>query len=222
MALGRSKKKQYLVIGLGRFGTSVAKALEESGAEVLAIDQDEDAVNLVTPFVTQAMQADATDETVLQSIDAGSFDAAIVSMGANIRDSILISAQCKEAGVPLVISKAMDDLHAKVLRKVGVDRVIFPEREMGQRLAKLLTRPALLDMMDLPDGYEISEINVPSAWCDKTLGQLNIRRKHGVSVLAIHRGDDFMVSPDADSRMEAGDQVLLLGLTDDIADLQKN
>lgn len=218
----KSKTKQYIVIGLGRFGTSAAKALEENGAEVLAVDKDEQNVDAITPFVTQAVQADATDEEVLASLELSSFDGAVVAMGSNIRDSILISIQCKEAGIPLVISKATDDLHAKVLRKVGVDQVIFPEREMARRLARTLTNPTLLDIMDLPNGYEISKVGAPAAWFNRTLGQLNLRKQLRLSVLTIYRGDSFEVSPSADSIILPGDQLLILGQSDDIARLQEH
>lgn len=217
----RAKKKQYVIFGLGRFGRSVARALVEHGQEVLAIDQDEEQVQEAATYVTEAMQADATDESVLRSIGIGDYDVAIISMGASIEDSILIAMQCKEAGVPMVISKANDDLHAKILTKVGVDRVVFPERDMGQRLARSLTAPKLLDMMDLPDGYEIAEVAAPSDWQGKTLAAINVRKVHNISVLAIHRGESFQVSPGADSRIEPGDLLLLLGLTKDITRLEE-
>ena len=145
----KGKKKQFLVLGLGRFGSAVARSLCEMGHEVLAVDSDAEAVQAISPHVTQAVQADATDDEVFSSLDAGSYDAAIVSIGSNVRDSILISVLCKEAGVPLVVAKASDDLHAKVLSKVGVDRVVFPERDMGQRAARALVMPQMLDLMKI-------------------------------------------------------------------------
>ena len=134
----KNRKRQYIVMGLGRFGASVALHLSAMGHEVLAVDCDEHLVHAVAPHVAQAIQADATDETALAEMDVGSFDAAVVAIGTNTRDSILVTVLCKEAGVPLVVAKAVDDLHAKVLRKVGADRVVFPERDMGQRVARRL------------------------------------------------------------------------------------
>ncbi len=212
----RMKKKQFLVLGLGRFGSSVAKTLCEMGHEVLAVDSDSDAVDAIAPYVTQCVQADATDEEVLQSFDPASFDAAVVSIGTNVQDSVLVSLLCKEAGVPLVIAKAMDALHAKVLRKIGVDRVIFPERDMGQRLARSLVSPGLLDLMELSNDYQIVELLAPSSWEGKSLVEVNVRRKYGVSVIAIHRGKDFITSPGADTVFAAGDVLLLLGKQRDI------
>lgn len=217
----KNKKKQFLVIGLGRFGSSVAKTLAELNYEVMAIDQDEDAVNDISPFVTQAVVADASDDQVLADLDAGSFDAAVVSIGADGRDSILISMLCKEAGIPLVIAKATDDRHAKILRRVGVDRVIFPERDGGARLARSLVAPNVLDMMDLPDGYQIAEVAAPASWIGKTLMQLNVRRVFGLSVIAIRHSTKLEASPAADSRIEACDALVVLGKQDDIDALER-
>ena len=128
----KSSKKQFLVLGLGRFGGSLARSLCKMGHEVLAVDTDAETVEDIAPYVTQAVQANATDEEALQTMGVNNFDVAVVGIGA-IRDSILVTVLCKEAGVPYVLAKAMDDLHAKVLRKVGADRVVFPERDMGDR-----------------------------------------------------------------------------------------
>lgn len=211
------KQKQFLVLGLSRFGSSVARALCEMGHEVLAVDRDPEAVEAIAPYVTQSVQADATDEEVLRSFEPASFDAAIVAIGGvDVADSMLVSLLCKEAGVPYVVSKAIDELHAKVLRKIGVDRVVFPERDMGQRLAKALVMPGILEMMELADDYQIAEVLVPDSWIGRSLVQLNIRRVYHVNVLAIHRGKAFVASPLADTVFQQGDVVLLLGKQDDI------
>ena len=212
--------KQYLVIGLGRFGTSVAHALSELGQEVLAVDNDMALVNDIAPHVTHAMQLDATDEEALASVDIASFDAAIVSIGENARDSILISVLLKEMGIPYLVAKANDDLHAKVLQKIGVDRVIFPEREMGQRLARTLITPNALELMDLSGDYRIIEIRLPAKWEGRSLIDLNVRRKYGLNVLAIRRGERFLVSPAPDMLFEADDTVLVMGRREDIDRLE--
>lgn len=217
----KEKTKQFLVLGLGRFGESVAKALSELGHEVLAIDRKQDLVDEVAPFVTQAAQLDATDEAALESLGVRNFDAAIVSVGQNMRDSILICLQLKELGIPMLIAKAMDDLHAKVLTKVGVDRVVFPEREMGARLAKSLDAPNVLDLIDVSKDEQIAEIVLPAKWEGDTIVGLNVRRKYGVSILAIQRGGQFIVSPTADTRLEAGDLLLVLGKRVDVEIIEK-
>ncbi len=207
----KTKKKQFLVIGLGKFGSSVAKSLCEMGHEVMAVDQNAELVEDISPFVTQAVQADATDDGVFDSLDAGSYDAAIVAMASNVRDSILISVLCKEAGVPLVLAKAMDDLHAKVLSKVGVDRVIFPERDMGQRVARSLIMPRMLELMSLTGNSQVAETLLPEKWQNRTLEEINIRRNYGVTILAVRRGTEMLTSLRADFKLLPGDSLLMLG-----------
>jgi len=214
------KAKQFLVLGLGRFGTSVARTLCELGQEVLAVDADEDLVSAVAPHVTQAIQLDATDEEALASLDVKSFDVAIVSIGQNTRDSILISVILKELGVPYVVAKANDDLHAKVLRKIGVDRVVFPERDMGARLARNLLTPNVLELMELAGDHQIIEIRVPAKWIGHSMIDLNVRRKYGLNILAIHRGERFLVSPAPDMPFESGDTVLVMGRREDVERLE--
>lgn len=212
----KNEKKQFIVLGIGSFGKSLAIALSKMGYDVLAVDKRDDVVADIAPYVTQAVTADATDEDVLESLGIRNFDVAVVSIGQNVRDSILVAVQCKEFGVPYVMAKAIDDLHAKVLRKVGADKVVFPERDMGQRMARALLRPNYIDMIDLEDDYQMVEISAPQSWCGKTLAELNIRRNYSVNVIAVHRGHTFIVSPAADEQFMAGDELLVLGRTDDI------
>lgn len=214
------KAKQFLVFGLGRFGTSLARTLCEMGQEVLAIDSDETAVQDIAPHVTQAMQLDATDEEVLKTLGVNNFDAAIVSIGHDIQASILLCVLLKELGVPKVIAKAHDDLHAKVLRKIGADRVVFPERDMGARLARSILAPNVLDLMNLSDDYQIIEIRVPAKWIGNSLIGLNVRRRYGVNILAIHRQERFVMSPAPDMLFESEDTLLVMGKKDDIEKLE--
>lgn len=216
----KEKNKQYLVLGLGRFGASLATSLCTMGHEVLAVDSDADLVDSIAPHVTQAIQIDATDEGALESLGVRNFDAAIVSIGQNMRDSILVCVLLKELGVPYLIAKATDELHAKVLRKVGVDRVVFPERDMGMRVAKSLLTPNVLELIDLSDDYQLMETIVPAKWTGETIIGLDVRRHFGVIILAVHRGKQFFVSPASDFVFEAGDIVLVLGKKDDIDNLE--
>ena len=216
----KEKTKQYLVLGLGRFGASLATSLCTMGHEVLAVDSDADLVDSIAPYVTQAVQIDATDEGALQTLGVRNFDAAIVSIGQNMRDSILVCVLLKELGVPYLIAKATDELHAKVLRKVGVDRVVFPERDMGMRLAKSLLTPNVLELIDLSDDYQLVETLLPSKWANETIIGLDVRKRFGVIILAIHRGGQFIVSPAPDFAFEIGDILLVLGKKDDIDNLE--
>ena len=214
------KAKQFLVLGLGRFGTSLAKTLCELGQEVLALDSDEELVSDIAPHVTQAIQLDATDESLLASLGVQNFDAAVVSIGQNTRDSILVCVLLKELGVPYLIAKANDELHAKVLRKIGADRVIFPEQDMGARLARSILTPNVLDLMNLSDGYQIIEIRVPSKWIGESLISLNVRRRYGLNILASHRSGRFLSSPAPDMLFEREDILLVMGRTEDIEQLE--
>lgn len=205
---------------LGRFGSSVARSLCELGHEVLAVDRDEKLVEAIAPDVTQAVQANAVDEDALAELGVQNFDAAIVAIGTDIRASILATVLLKEAGVPKVLAKAVDDLHARVLYKVGADRVIFPERDMGQRVARSLVAPNILDLMALSDDDQIAELTLPTDWADKTIVELNIRRNFGVSVLGIHRGGKFLTSPGAETMLMAGDVLLVMGKKEAISAVQ--
>ncbi|MBR4069105.1 MAG: TrkA family potassium uptake protein [Clostridia bacterium] len=213
------KTHSYLVFGLGRFGSSLARSLCEQGQQVLAVDSGEERVQSIAPYVTEAVQLDATDEAALATLEVSSFDGAVVSIGENVRDSVLICVLLKEMGIPHLIAKANDELHAKVLLKIGVDRVVFPERDMGERVARSIVTPGVLDLMQLDDDCQIVEILLPEKWADNTLAGLNIRRRYGISVLAIHRDGGYIVSPSADLQLQKDDTLLVLGRTEDIENL---
>ncbi len=217
----RGKTKQFLVLGLGRFGSSVARTLFRMGHDVLAVDTDAELVEDVAQEVTQAVQADATEEGVLESLGARNFDVAVVSIGQNVRDSILVALMCKELGIPQVVAKAMDELHAKVLRKVGVDQVIFPERDMGARVAKSLVTPSVMELISLSNDYQLVDVLMPRSWAGKTIIGLDVRNKHGLTILGIHRGQDFIPSPSADTRFQEGDSLLVMGRQQDITALEE-
>ena len=217
----RQKKKQFLVLGLGRFGKSVARSLTELGHEVLAVDNDADAVAAAAEYVTQSVQANCTDEDTIRSFDPAGFDAAVVAIGTNVRDSVLACLLCKEAGAPLVIAKAMDELHGKLLSKIGVDRVIYPERDMGERLARSLTSPSVLDMMELSGDYRVAEVMAPASWADRTLAEIDVRRRYGVSVIGVRRGTDFLSAPGADTRLAQGDVLVAIGPEESINELER-
>lgn len=211
----KNKQTQFLVLGLGRFGESVARNLYKLGKDVLAVDHDAQVIEEISPFVTQAVQTDVTDEDALSALGAGNFDVAVVATG-DVRSSILVSLMVKEMGVNTVVAKAVDELHAKVLKKVGVDRIVFPEREMGMRIAKSLVSPHVVDLMELSNDYEIVEVTLPEKWASQSIIKLDVRRKYGLNILAVRRGEQFTVSPPADFVLENGDTLLVLGKENDI------
>ena len=213
--------KSYIVIGLGRFGSQAAKRLYELGCEVLAIDHNSELVQPIANQVTQAVVADARDKEVLRALGAKDFECAIVAIGDNLADSVLATMNLKELGVPYIVCKASDETHRQVLMKLGADRVVIPEQEHADRLAKNLSSPNVLDYIELSEEYGIIEIPAPKAWVGKSLKELNVRAKLGVNIIAVKKGIHINVSPAADYRIEAEDVMVVLGDTAALDAVQK-
>ena len=213
--------KSYIVIGLGRFGSQAAKRLCELGCEVLAIDHNSELVQPIANQVTQAVVADARDKEVLRALGAKDFQCAIVAIGDNLADSVLATMNLKELGVPYIVCKASDETHRQVLMKLGADRVVIPEQEHADRLAKNLSSPNVLDYIELSEEYGIIEIPAPKAWVGKSLKELNVRAKLGVNIIAVKKGSHINVSPAADYRIEADDVMVVLGDTAALDAVQK-
>lgn len=211
--------KQFVVIGLGRFGISVARTLSELGHDVLAIDTNENAVDSIMDDVTHAVQADAREEDTLRALGVRNFDTAVVAIGDDLEASILVTIMLKEIGVNYVVAKAQTALHGKVLQKIGADKVIYPEKDMGVRLAHNLVAANVLDFVELSPDYSIVEITPPAQFIHKTLGELNLRAKYGLSVITMKKGDDVLVAPGADARIDAKDVLVILGKNNDLAKL---
>ena len=208
--------KSFLVIGLGRFGSALAMELCAQGNEVLAMDLSEKAVQEVADKVTHAVAGDARDPEVLRAIGARNMDCAVVATAADVGSSALITLNLKEQGVPQVVGKAHSDIHRKVLEKIGADQVVFPEKEMALHLAQSLSNEEILNYIELSGEYSILERMVPDSWQGKSLSELNIRAKHHLTVIAIRRGKELIISPGADARFRAGDSMLVLGGNHDI------
>lgn len=213
--------RQCAVIGLGHFGYSVAETLYRLGNDVLAIDSSEEVVQSISDKVTHAVQADATDENTLRSLGISNFDAAVIGMGSDMQSSILITILVKELGVPYVVVKATNELCAKVLYKLGADRVIFPERDMGVRVARNLASSNILDYIELSPDYSIAEITARDDWYNKPLRELNLRSKYGINVVAIKRNDDIKISPNADDEILEGDVLAVIGTYNDLGKMGK-
>lgn len=203
--------KQYVVVGCGRFGSSVAKTLYNMGHDVLAIDSSEEIIHHISEDVTHAVQADATDEHTLKSLGLRNFDVAITTIGSDIQSSIMATLMLKELGVKYVVAKAHNEIHAKLLLKIGADRVVFPERDMGIRVAHNLVSTNILDYIELSPDYSIMEISVLDEWVGKTLVELNIRSKYGINIMAIKHKGDINISPMAMDRIEKDDILVVIG-----------
>ncbi|WP_353682093.1 TrkA family potassium uptake protein [Tepidanaerobacter sp. EBM-49] len=214
--------KQFVVIGLGRFGFSLAKTLYELGHDVLGIDNDEEIVQSVAESITHAVKADATDENALKALGVRNFDVAVVSIGNDIQSSILVTLILKEMGIKYVVAKANSELHGRVLKKIGADRIVFPERDMGIRVAHNLTLSNILDYIELSPEYSIIEISALPAWYDKSLRQLNMRTKYGLNVIAIKRNGNIIISPNGDDMILRGDILAVVGHKDDIENIEKH
>lgn len=213
-------KKQFAVIGMGRFGSSVAKTLFNLGFEVLAIDSDEHRIQEVSNMVTHVVQADSTDEEALRTLGLRNFDVVIVAIGQDIQSSILTTIIVKEIGVPKVVVKAQTELHGKVLKKVGADKVIYPERDMGQRVAHHLISSNIIDYIELSEDYSIAEIEASRQMVGLNLRQLDIRAKYGCNVMAIKTGDKMNISPFAEDVIKEHDVLVVVGRNKDLQNFE--
>lgn len=213
--------KSYVVIGLGRFGSEVARHLCRLGCQVLAMDIDPDLVGQLANDVTHAVVGDGQDKEVLRALGVGDLECAVVAIGDNLAASVLVTMNLKELGVPVVICKAHDETHRRVLQKLGADRVVIPEQEQGQRLARSLSTPNVLDYIELSDEYGIVDVPAPKSWAGQTLRELNVRAKLGVNILAIRRGGSINVSPSADFAIEQADVLVILGDSHALKKVQK-
>lgn len=214
------RKKQYVVVGLGRFGSSISKELIKLGHEVLGIDLDEEIVNEMSSQLTHTVVADATDEDVLKSLGIRNFDCAVVAIGDDIQSSILTAIVLKDLGVGQVVAKALSELHGKVLTKLGVDRVVYPERDMGIRVAHQLNMPNLLDYIEISKDYTIVELSVPKRLCGFTIQQLDPRAKYGCSVVAINKQSGIIIAPTAGDVVNESDVLVIIGTNGQIDEFE--
>lgn len=203
-----SMKKSYAVFGLGRYGIAVARELADSGAEVIAVDCDERIVNAAAAELPICKCADITDPEVIRQLGIANVDVVIIAMANNLEASVMAVTLCKEIGVKTVIAKCANEMHQKILSRVGADKVVFPENESGIRLAKNLLSSGFVDMVSLAKNVSMVELDVKPEWCGKNLIELNLRKKYSINVVALRRGD--MVSVDIDPHEPLTDRVKLI------------
>jgi len=213
--------KQFAVIGLGRFGISLARTLMTMGYEVLAIDDDPERVQDIVNEVTHAIQADATDEQALKALGIRNFDVVVVAIGKDIQASILVTVLLKEVGVKHVVAKALTELHGRVLEKVGADKVFHPERDMGARVAHSLVSSNVLDHIEISPHHSILEVVAPDNLVGKTLKESGLRAKFGVTVMAVKRGDEILVSPSPDDPIRERDILVAIGENDNLRSIER-
>ncbi len=215
-------KKQFVVIGCGRFGSSVARKLTDLGSEVMIVDKNEETIQNISEFVTYAVQADATDENTIKSLGIRNFDVAVVSIGGDIQSSILVTLMLKELGVKYVVAKAQNDLHGKVLYRIGADRVVFPEREMGIRVASNLVSDNILEYIQLAPDYSIMEIVALPSWTNKSLKEIDMRNEYGINVMAIKHGEEIDITVSADEVLKEGDVLVVIGHNENLKKIQNS
>ena len=213
-------KKQFAVIGLGRFGTSVAMTLQSLGHEVLAIDSSEEQVQKLSDAVTHVVQADTTDENSLKELGLRNFDAVVVAIGEDVQANVATTLLLKEMGIPFIIAKAKNALHGKMLEKIGADRVVYPERDMGLRVAHGLVSANVLDYIELSPSLSLVEVSAPRSFFGKTLAQTDLRAHYGVNVVAIKRFEDLIVPPQPNELICDGDILIVIGAKDGIHSIE--
>lgn len=204
-------EKSFVVFGLGKFGYSVAVSLCRNGCDVLAVDQDEEKVEDIANDVTYAVKANVTDPDIYKSLGVDNMDGAVVAISDNMEASVVATILAKECGVPYVLAKANSPTHALVLEKVGADQVIFPEKDMGSRVARNMVFGKFVDTFELSDTYSMVEMEVPGSWVGKSLSDLNVRKNFGVNVVSIKEGENIDVNPDPEKPMRAGQILLTVG-----------
>ena len=210
--------KTFVVIGLGRFGSAVATELSSLGHEVLALDDSEENVQKVADKVTHAVTGDARDPAVLRALGVRNYDCAVVAVGVDVGTSALITLNLKELGVRQVICKAQSHVHRKVLEKIGADRVVFPEHEMGVKLAQGLSSSSVLNFIELSEDFGIVELEIPKSWQHRSIRDLDVRARYHVNIIAVRRGStgQLTVAPGGDYVLEGKDAVVTLGRNEDI------
>lgn len=221
--------KQFVVIGAGRFGSAVAVTLAQKGKQVMVIDKDEQIVQRMSEIVTQAIQADVTDPDSLADLDLGEMDVAVVAIGGNLEASILTTLQLKEMGVKIVVAKAKTNADKKILSRIGADRIVFPERDMGIRVANSLISPTIFDYIQVAPGFGIVETRVPDSIQGQSLSDSNIRSRFGIDIVAILRQapeldkngdsqlkDTVLIAPRASEVLGENDILVIIGEEDKI------
>ncbi|MDD2361979.1 MAG: TrkA family potassium uptake protein [Oscillospiraceae bacterium] len=213
--------KQIAVLGLGRFGESVARSLESLGVEVMGVDINQEKVAEIAPFITHAVQGDLLDSDALESLGLRNFDVVILSI-KNVEISCLATIAIKDSGAHYIVAQASGDAHGKILERIGVDKVIMPEKDMGTRIARSLAGNNIIDYMELSSKHSLIEITTPDDWVGHTLKENNIRNKYGVNVVAIRSGKSIQVSPKSDAIIHDGDILVVIGENNDLEKIGKH
>lgn len=213
-------QKRFAVIGLGRFGTSVARVLTEMGQHVLAMDSHGDRVDALAPLLNRVVRADSTDPAALKAVRIHEFDVVVLSIGEDVKASVITALSCLELGVKELVAKAQDEPHGRVLERIGVHRVVYPQRDMGARVAHNLSAGGVIDFIRLSEQYGMAELIAPAILIGQNLQELDMRNRYGLNVMAIKRGKRLIVSPTATEKVQKEDILVVIGDADGITKLQ--
>ena len=213
-------QKRFAVIGLGRFGSSVAKVLTDMGQYVLAVDYDEETVDAMGARLPRVVRADSKDPAALKALRIAEYDTVVVAIGDDVEASVITCLNCKDLGVKSIVAKAQDEAHGRVLERLGVDRTVYPQRDMGARVAHNLSAGGIIDFIRLSEQYGMAEVVAPEALVGQTLGEADMRNSYGLNVMAIKRGNRLIVSPGAAEKVADQDVLVVIGEAGGIQRLQ--
>ncbi|MCI1309472.1 MAG: TrkA family potassium uptake protein [Lachnospiraceae bacterium] len=208
--------RTVLLIGVGRFGLRIAMRLAEMKVEVMAVDKNEERVKAAVPYVTSGVVGDSTSEEFLKTIGVRNFDECVVAIGDDVLASIETTCQLKELGAKRIIARASKDIHERLLLRNGADEIVFPEKQMANWTALRCGTENIFDYLELNDEYAVFDVKVPDAWCGKSIGQLDIRRRYGLNIMAVKRGSDMEIAVGTDYVLEPGETMLVLGRQSDV------
>jgi trk system potassium uptake protein TrkA len=213
-------QKRFAVIGLGRFGSSVAKVLTDMGQYVLAVDYDEETVDAMGARLPRVVRADSKDPAALKALRIAEYDTVVVAIGDDVEASVITCLNCRDLGVKNIVAKAQDEAHGRVLERLGVDRTVYPQRDMGARVAHNISAGGIIDFIRLSEQYGMAEVVAPEALVGQTLGEADMRNSYGLNVMAIKRGNRLIVSPGAAEKVAAQDVLVVIGEAGGIQRLQ--
>ena len=213
--------KSFVVIGLGRFGTRIAKKLYKMNCEVLAVDIDNEKVQQIADEVTQAVTGDARDKDVMKALGVRNCDCAIVAIASDLSSSVFVTMNLKELEGPYIVAKAQGPMHQRILEKLGADFVVIPEREMADRVAHKLVEPNILDFIEISEDYSLVEEQAPSLWFNKSIRDLNVRARLAMNIIAVKNGNDINIAPGGDYIVREGDILVIIGKDEALNKLRK-
>lgn len=213
-------KKQYVVFGIGRFGASVARTLEENGCQVIVVDKDHEKIQMIADEVSYAMTADVEDPEAIESLGLKNVDGAIITMVNNMEASIVSAMMCQDLGVNYIVARAKNDMHGRILEKIGVTKVVYPEQEMGERIGRYIAAGDFMDWIALSPEFSLVELPMPQEWVGKSLVELDVRKKFGFNIVGIRKGSEMILQFSPNAPLEKDTILFVIGKNEDLEKFQ--